>query len=413
MACILGIDLGTTNSGAAVWQDGEPQMIKDEENLPLTPSIVAFDTENETWVVGNQARDIAKQDPRAAIYSIKRFIGRRYSDEILQNEQQRGRILYEMEESRQRRDAIEVSLGQRHLTPQEVSAKILQKLKADAEDYLEYESTQAVVTVPAYFHDSQRQATRDAGRIAGLTVRRVLNEPTAACLAYGYQKLKEPRRMVAVYDLGGGTFDISLLQIGRGPFTVRSTNGDTHLGGDDLDWMLVDWILDHFDRPTRNRLSADIVAKAHLRALAEQAKIALSSTETTHVDIPKKLGSVSNTGGLEIELTRTELNTIAEPLIDKTLNLCARSLQDARLRRNDIEEVILVGGQTRMPAIREAVHDFFDQKPNISLNPEEVVALGAGVQAGILAGEATGLRLADVVPLSLGVETQGRMDVGW
>jgi molecular chaperone DnaK len=410
MSVILGIDLGTTNSGAAIWSDGKPQMITDAEGYSLTPSVVALDPENETWVVGREARAIALRKPRAAIYSIKRFIGRRYSDDILKEELQHGRILYELEESRRRRDAIEIALGQRYLTPQEVSAKVLKKLKTDAEAYLGQEISQAVVTVPAYFHDSQRQATRDAGQIAGLNVRRVLNEPTAACLAFGYKKLKEPRRLVAVYDLGGGTFDISLLEAGRGPFRVRATNGDTHLGGDDLDWMILDWILEQIGGTTAKQLHQDIVALAQLRAASEQAKIALSSQETTHITIPGPLGT-SDCHDLDVKFTRTELNAIAEGFIAKTLGPCAQALQDARLKASDIEEVILVGGQTRMPAIRNAVREFFDNEVNVSVNPEEVVALGAGVQAAILAGKATGLRLADVVPLSLGVETQRCMNV--
>jgi molecular chaperone DnaK len=411
MTVILGIDLGTTNSGAAIWRDGRPQMIADSEGYTLTPSVVAVDPTQGTWVVGRQARAIAASHPRAAVYSIKRFIGRRFGDGVIQEELQHGRILYEIEESRRRRDAIRVALGERYLTPQEVSAKILQKIKADAEAYLGHEITQAVVTVPAYFHDSQRQATRDAGRIADLNVRRVLSEPTAACLAFGYKKLAESRRPVAVYDLGGGTFDISILEIGRGPFRVRATNGDTHLGGDDLDWMIVDWILDEIGDKAKQKLSDDIVALAQLRAAAERAKIALSTEDSTRLQISGPLSPDSDIRDLDLELTQSQLKAIAEDFIAQTLAPCTQALQDARLKRSDIQQVILVGGQTRMPAIRQAVQDFFKQEPDRSVNPDEVVALGAAVQAAILAGEATGLKLADVVPLSLGVETRRQMNV--
>lgn len=412
MATILGIDLGTTNSGVAIWRDGAPQIIPDAEGRPLTPSVVAFDPDTESWLVGHPAREFALTHPLTAVYSIKRFIGRRFGDAVIQEELQHGHILYEIEESRQRRDVIEVALCQRHLTPQEVSAKILQKLKADAEAYLGHEISEAVITVPAYFHDSQRQATRDAGKIAGLRVRRVFNEPTAACLAFGYQRMAEERHLVAVYDLGGGTFDISLLEVGgRRPFRVRATNGDTHLGGDDLDWFIVDWVLTQIGGTAGRKAKEDPVAQARLRAVAEQVKITLSSAAAARIHLPGPLSPTVDLHDLDIELTIAQFNALMQSFVDKTLAPCAKALHDARLKAADIQEVLLVGGQTRTPAIRDAVREFFGREPNVSVNPEEVVALGAAVQAAILAGDATGLKLADVVPLSLGVETQGLMDV--
>jgi molecular chaperone DnaK len=411
MAEILGIDLGTTNSGGAVWRDGAPHIIPDAGGYPLTPSVVARDPATGDWLVGRQARVIREENPGAAIYSIKRLMGRRFSEEVVQDDLHKRHILYEVEESRRRRDAIEVPLGELHLTPQEVSAKILQKIKADAEAHLGHEISQAVITVPAYFHDSQRQATRDAGRIAGLDVKRVLNEPTAACLAFAYQRLNEARKTLAVYDLGGGTFDISILEVGRGPFRVRATNGDTRLGGDDLDRYVADWALKQIGGEEEKRLREDVRALARLRAAAERAKIALSMAEEVTLEVPGLLNGASGSEDLALTLTRTTLEGIAnEEFIPRTLAPCANALRDARLNASDLAEVLLVGGQTRMPAIREAVRDFFGIEPNISVNPEEVVALGAAVQAAILAGEATGLKLINVVPLTLGVGTRGVMD---
>jgi molecular chaperone DnaK len=320
------------------------------------------------------------------------------------------RILYEVDESDEHEHSIEVTLGQQHLTPQEVSALILRKIKKDAEAYLGHAVTEAVITVPAYFHDSQRQATRDAGRLALLTVKRVLNEPTAACLAFGYKKLNEARKTIAVYDLGGGTFDISILEVGRGPFTVRATNGDTHLGGDDLDWLIIEWALDEIGGEEKARLRSDVPALARLRAAAERAKIALSGEDEVRLAVPGQLSPTSELRDLDLKLTRAQLEKTAKPFIEKTLVPCARALQDAKLNTSDIQEVLMVGGQTRMPAIRQAVQDFFGIEPDVSVNPEEVVALGAAVQAAIVAGEATGLKLKNVVPLTLGLDTGGAMD---
>jgi molecular chaperone DnaK len=411
MAEILGIDLGTTKSVGAVWRDGAPHIIPDAEGRPIiTPSVVAIDPATGERVVGHAARAVAEQNPRSAIYSIKRFMGRRFGEDIVQKDLEEYRILYQVEESGEHRDSIEVTLGNQHLTPQEVSALILQKIKQDAETHLGHEVSQAVITVPAYFHDSQRQATRDAGRLALLDVKRVLNEPTAACLAFGYAKLDEERKTVAVYDLGGGTFDISILEVGQGPFTVRATNGNTHLGGNDLDWLIVDWALEQIGGADKDRLRSDVPALARLRAAAERAKIDLSIQEKTSLTVPGLLGPSSGSPDLDLELGLDQLEKIAKPFIDETLVPCARALQDARLNTSAIQEVLMVGGQTAMPAIRRAVKEFFGIEPNVSVNPVQVVALGAAVQAAILAGEATGLKLKNVVPLSLGVDTGGQMD---
>lgn len=406
MAEILGIDLGTTNSAVAIWRDGQPQIIPDVEGNILTPSVVAVEPATGQLVVGHRAKAIAADNPQATVYSIKRFMGRRFQENLVQEDLQNLHILYQVEESPQRKGVIEVTVGDKHLTPQEVSAKILQKLKVDAEAFLGHEVTQAVITVPAYFHDSQRQATRDAGRLAGLEVKRVLNEPTAACLAFGYKKLSEVRQKVAVYDLGGGTFDISILEVGRGPFRVRATNGNTHLGGDDIDRLIVEWILDEIGGEEKNRRLEDLNALAYLRLTAEQAKVTLSSDNETRIQLSANLMGRD----LDLTLTRSQLEDIAKPLIEKTLLICSRALQDARLTVADIQEVLLVGGQTHMPALGQAVQEFFGREPNLTVNPEEVVAQGAAVQAAILAGIATGLKLADVVPLTLGVSSKGRMD---
>lgn len=410
MTKIVGIDLGTTKSAIAVWQNGAPYIIPSETGSPIVPSVVAIDPLNGKWVVGERAKAIAIEHPNAAIYSAKRFIGRRYSDKAVQGNLEKMRILYEVEESRQRRDGIEVAIGSNRLTPQEVSAKVLQYMKASAETHLNHEITEAIITVPAYFHDSQRQATRDAGRITGLNVKRVLNEPTAACLAFGFKKLAEERKTVAVYDLGGGTFDISIVDIGRGPFRVRATNGDTYLGGDDLDWAIVDWVIEQIGGGEAWQLTQDVMALAQLRAAVEKSKKELSFADETQIQVKGELSPKSKITDVDLSLTQAQLKHLAEPFIKRTLESCKRALHDARLTPSEITEVLLVGGQTRMPTIREAVRDFFGVEPNISVEPEEVVALGAAVQAAILAGEAAGIKLADVVSLTLGVNTKGSMN---
>jgi molecular chaperone DnaK len=404
MADIIGIDLGTTKSALAIWQDGAPHIIPNAEGKNITPSAVAWDASLGEWVVGQRALALSTEDPQAAVYSIKRLMGRRFTDEVVQKHLKK-HILYQVTESDERSQALEVVVGDQHLTPQEVSAKILQKLKADAEAYLGREITKAVITVPAYFYDSQRQATRDAGRIAGLEVKRVLNEPTAACLAFGYNRLNEVRKTVAVYDLGGGTFDISILEMGRGPFWVRAINGNTYLGGNDLDWTIVDWILAEIDESQAKKIRADDRSLAQLRSAAEQAKRTLSDANST--DIP-----ISQVDNHRVTLTRSKLDELSQIFIEATLAPCREALRDAHLKPSDIKEILLVGGQTRMPFIHRAVREFFGTEPNASLPPEEIVAMGAAVQAAILMGEATTLKLADVVPLSLGVKTRGGgMDV--
>jgi molecular chaperone DnaK len=374
--------------------------------------VVALDPIGGEWEVGSRAREIELEHPEAAVSSIKRLIGRHYDDAVVRESLEKSWMLHEVTESQKRRGALEVVIGDKHLTPQEISAKILRKLKVQAEAWLGHEINSAVISVPAYFHDSQRQATRDAGRIAGLEVRRVLNEPTAACLAYGYKKLASERRVVAVYDLGGGTFDISILEVGRGPFRVRATNGDTFLGGDDLNWLIVKWVLEQGHRADKERWYADRSALAHLFAAAEQGKRQLSSAQETRISLPESLTSALGLDALDLSLTRTQLESIAAPWIARTFEPCRQALKDARLQASDIDEVLLVGGQTRMQAVRKAVQDFFGIEPDTSLAPEEVVALGAAVQAAINAGEAHGLRLLDVVSLSLGVQQLGGlMDV--
>jgi molecular chaperone DnaK len=405
---MIGIDLGTTNSAVAVWRDGAPHLVSCASGDALTPSVVALD--HDQIVVGRTARELAEIHPERAVYSIKRLMGHRLNDAGLQDDLSKTHVLYDIHES-QHRQGIEVSLGHRHLTPQQVSALILNKLKLDAERALGRPVSQAVITVPAYFHDSQRQATRDAGRIAGLEVKRVLNEPTAACLAFAYHRLAEARRTVAVFDLGGGTFDVSILDIGRGPFRVRATNGDTHLGGDDFDWAIVEWMLRNAPEPRRIDLQRDRSALSRLLAAAQRAKTALSSADTTLINVSALGVPGWSFKDLELELTRPQLNLLTSHLVERTIEICGRALADAKIARGAIDEILMVGGQTRMPQIRSTVAEFFGKEPNVSINPDEVVALGAAVQAAILTGQAIGLRLADATPLSLGVNSKGAMDV--
>jgi molecular chaperone DnaK len=408
MTGILGIDLGTTNSAVAVWRDGAPHLVRNAMGESLTPSVVAMD--GEEVVVGHLAQQVAEYHPELAVYSIKRFMGRRFDDSEVKEDLEKMCILYDVSESQQR-PGVEVTLGERRLTPQQVSGFILRKLKSDAEAVLGRTASQAVITVPAYFHDSQRQATRDAGKIAGLDVRRVLNEPTAACLAFAHQRLAEARRTVAVFDLGGGTFDVSILEIGRGPFRVRATNGDTHLGGDDFDWAIVEWILAATPERERPALRADRSALSRLMAAAERAKVALSSQSSVRIQLKGLPGSGRKTQSIDVEFTRDQLESLTRVLSERTIELCRRALVDARVEPSEVSEVLMVGGQTRIPLIRRAVAEYFKREPNVSINPDEVVALGAAVQAAMLSGEASGLRLADATPLSLGVNSQGGMDV--
>jgi molecular chaperone DnaK len=411
MAETLGIDLGTTKSVGAIWRDGAPMIIPDAEGKPIiTPSVVAIDPDTHGLVVGHPAQEIRERCPQAAIYSIKRLMGRRWGEDIIRDDLEKARILYDVAEVPKRDGGIEVSLGDEYLSPQEVSAKILGKIKNDAETFLGHRISEAVVTVPAYFHDAQRQATRDAGTLALLTVKRVLNEPTAACLAFGYQKIKEEAKTVAVYDLGGGTFDISILNVGGGMFSVLATNGDRHLGGDDLDWLIVDWVLDRLNPRDRGAVQGDVQALARLRGAAERVKRALSTEPRGHVVVAGQLSPTAKVHDLDMELTQEELDALAEPWIRKTLAPCARALDDAHVSTAQLREVLMVGGQTRMPAVRRAVREFFGIEPNISIDPIQVVALGASVQAAIIDGRAKDLKLSNVIPLTLGVSTKGFTD---
>lgn len=414
MSKIIGIDLGTTKSVVAVWGENGPTIIPDAEGHKITPSVVALDPADGQWKVGYQARALAIEHPDAAAYSVKRFMGRRYHETMVTNSLEKLRILYGVYESG-RYGNIEIEVAGHRLSPQAASAMILGQLKANAEAKLGFSISEAVITVPAYFHEGQRQATRDAGRIAGLEVKRILNEPTAACLAFGYQKLTEDRKQIAVYDLGGGTFDISILEVGgHRPFRVFAVNGNTFLGGDDLDWIIVDWALSRIGRGEERRLRQDMIALAHLRAAAEATKKQLSVAESASIQIPGHLSTESNIADLDLPLTRAEFEGLpgVQKWINDTLVPCNAALHDATKLCPDlkIQEVLMVGGQTRMPAIREAVRKFFGMEPNVSVEPEEVVGLGAAVQAAILAGDVT-VRLADVVPLSLGINVLGNMEV--
>ncbi len=397
---VIGIDLGTTNSVVAAVINGEPVVIPNLEGERVTPSVVAF--KGNEVLVGSIAKRQAITNAENTIYSIKRFMGRRY-DEVIEEIK---RVPYKV--VRGKNDRVEVyipELGQ-NLTPEEISAKILAYLKRAAEEFLGEEVTDAVITVPAYFNDAQRQATKDAGKIAGLNVLRVFNEPTASSLAYGLDK-KERNLKVAVYDLGGGTFDISILEIGSGVFEVIATNGDTHLGGDDIDERIVQWLIDEFKQETGIDLSQDRQALQRLKEAAEKAKKELSSKMETLISLPFIAMDSSGPKHLEKTLTRSRLEAMARDLIERTITICRRALEDAKLSPMDVDEVILVGGQTRMPLVQQMVEEFFGRKPHKGINPDEVVAIGAAIQGGVLSGEVKDILLLDVTPLSLGVETLG------
>jgi len=398
MSKVIGIDLGTTNSCVAVMQGGEPVVIPNAEGNRVTPSIVAI-TKTGERLVGQTAKRQAVTNYENTIYSIKRFMGRKY-DEVSSEIK-----LVSYKVVKAPNGDANVKLGDKVLSPPEVSSMILQKMKADAEAYLGEKITQAVITVPAYFNDSQRQATKDAGRIAGLDVLRIINEPTAASLAYGLDKKKDER--IAVYDLGGGTFDISILELGDGVFEVKSTNGDTHLGGDDFDQRVVDWIADEFKRGQGIDLRQDKMALQRLKEAAEKAKCELSTVTETEINLPFITADASGPKHLVLKLSRSKLEQLVADLIERTTGPCKRALEDSGLALDKIDEVILVGGQTRMPKVQETVKRLFKKEPHKGVNPDEVVAVGAAIQAGVLKGEVKDVLLLDVTPLSLGIETLG------
>ncbi len=400
MAKVIGIDLGTTNSVVAVIEAGEPTVLDNSEGSRLTPSIVAV-TKSGERLVGQVAKRQAVTNPENTVYSIKRLMGRKYDDPEVQRTLKS--VPYKI--ARAANGDVRVIMGGREYSPPEISALILQKLKTDAEAKLGERITQAVITVPAYFNDTQRQATKDAGKIAGLEVLRIINEPTAASLAYGLDKKKD--ETIAVYDLGGGTFDISILQLGEGVFEVKSTNGDTHLGGDDFDQRIIDWLAGEFRKEQGIDLRNDRMALQRLKEAAERAKVELSSSMQTEINLPFITADASGPKHLVMTLTRSKLEQLVADLIERTRGPVIKALEDAAIRASDVNEVVLVGGQTRMPAVIDLVRKIFGKEPHKGVNPDEVVAVGAAIQAGVLKGEVKDVLLLDVTPLSLGVETLG------
>ncbi|MBN2576162.1 MAG: molecular chaperone DnaK, partial [Deltaproteobacteria bacterium] len=398
MGKIIGIDLGTTNSVVAIMEGKDPKVIANEEGGRLTPSVVAWDDKGEV-LVGQIARRQSITNPENTVFSAKRFIGRRY-------EEAEGDIKrVPFKSVRGPHGEVDFEIRGKKVTPPEVSAKVLGKLKKAAEDHLGEKVTEAVITVPAYFNDSQRQATKDAGRIAGLDVKRIVNEPTAAALAYGLDKKKD--EIIAVYDFGGGTFDISILEVGENVVEVVSTNGDTHLGGDDIDQKVMDWLIAEFRKDQGIDVSKDKMVLQRLREAAEKAKIELSQMLETEINLPFLTADASGPKHLQIKLSRAKLEQMIEDLIQRTIEPTKKALADAGKKPSDIAEVVLVGGSTRIPKVQQVVKEFFGKEPHRGVNPDEVVALGAAVQAGVLSGEVKDMLLLDVTPLSLGIETLG------
>jgi len=399
MSKILGIDLGTTNCAMAIIEGGQPKILENAEGNRTTPSVVAI-SKNGERLVGQTAKRQAVTNPENTVYAVKRLIGRKFSEEEVQSDVKTAPFKIV-----QAGEGVKIKMNDKEHTPQEVSAMILGKLKADAESRLGKKVTEAVITVPAYFNDSQRQATKDAGQIAGLEVKRIINEPTAAALAYGFEKKKG--QQIAVYDLGGGTFDISILDVSEDTVEVKSTNGDTHLGGEDFDQRIIKWIIDEFKKDQGIDLSNDTLALQRIKEAAEKAKIELSTTTETEINQPFITTDAQGPKHLVMKMTRAKLEELITDLVDKTIEPCREALKDAGFEVKDIEEVVLVGGMTRMPLVQKKVKEFFNKEPNLGVNPDEVVAIGAAVQAGVLGGEVKDVLLLDVTPLTLGIETLG------